>query len=141
VIRALGLNALLFFVIYSPGPAWVEGKPTDQQALRDHGRYMLDLFDQGFMKQAGPFVGSDGGAALIEAESEAAARELLEADPAIAEGVMVYTLRQWSPQDWKGHSDRRQERIQRGQAPQGGAGSRPGAVLPPTTGRTLADTQ
>lgn len=117
------------------------GKPAGQHALRDQGRYMPDLSDQGLMRHAGPFVGRDGGAALIEADSEAAVRKLLEAVPVVVEAVMVYALRQWSRQDWRSHSDRRKERSQRRQAPQGGAGSRPGTVLPPTTGRTLADTQ
>jgi uncharacterized protein YciI len=125
MFSTLGLNALLFLVVYSPGPAWVEGKPTEQQPLREHGRYMLELFDAGSMNDAGPFVGADGGAAVIAADSEAAARALLEADPAVRDRVMVYTLRQWSPQDWKGHSDRRKQRLQGGQAANADSRSRP----------------
>jgi uncharacterized protein YciI len=45
----------------------------------------------------GPFVGADGGMALVKAPDAAAARAILAADPAVTEGVMIGEVRTWTP--------------------------------------------
>lgn len=89
----------LYLAIYRPGPAWIDGQPTASQPLREHGRYILQLHVQGKLKLAGGFP-LDGGAAAFEAESDAIAQGVIDADPAVIAGVMECTLRRWNVQDW-----------------------------------------
>ncbi|NZA27428.1 hypothetical protein H0E84_13645 [Luteimonas sp. SJ-92] len=110
MMSTIGMASLLFLVIYGPGPAWEPGKPTREQPLQQHGSYMLDLHEQGVMREAGGFVDADGGAAVIFAVDERQARSILDTDPAIERGVMSYTLRQWAPLDWTALGERRRAR-------------------------------
>jgi uncharacterized protein YciI len=60
-----------------------------------HSGYLDELFEQGRLILAGPTWGGvlDDGVAIIEAEDEAAARQVMAADPAIASGLMTGELR------------------------------------------------
>lgn len=89
----------LYLAIYRPGTAWIKGRPTTSQPLREHGRYILHLHVQGKLKLAGGFP-VDGGAAAFEADSDEAAQAIIDADPAVTAGVMECTLRRWNVQDW-----------------------------------------
>src|SRR5687768_11259018 len=60
-----------FLCVYSPGPRWLPGKPLSEQPLREHGRYMLDLYRRGVMRLAGRFADGSGGAMLFGADDEA----------------------------------------------------------------------
>ncbi|MDH5824497.1 YciI family protein [Luteimonas sp. RD2P54] len=118
MMSTIGMASLLFLVIYGPGPAWEPGKPTREQPLQEHGSYMLDLYEQGVLREAGGFADADGGAAVIHAADERQARAMLDADPVIERGVMTYTLRQWAPQDWQAIGERRRaRRAQQASAP------------------------
>ncbi len=90
-----------FVVIYEPGPTWKPGvAPGQQPGVRDHGRYMQRLFDDGVMQSAGPLDGG-GGMMLIRARDEAAVRAVVEADPGVQSGLLVLgMLRRWEPRDW-----------------------------------------
>jgi len=90
-----------FVVIYEPGPAWQPGvAPEQQPGVREHGRYLQRLFDDGVMQSAGPLDGG-GGMMLIRAPDEAAVRALVEADPGVQSGLLVLgMLRRWQPRDW-----------------------------------------
>ena len=90
----------LYLAVYGPGPAWIPGQPTSAQPLREHGRYILDLHGRGQLRLAGPFPNDPGGAVLFEAEDEASASAIVDADPAVTSGIMVCTLRRWEPLDW-----------------------------------------
>jgi uncharacterized protein len=89
----------LYLAIYRPGPAWIQGRPTASQPLREHGRYILDLHQKNKLRLAGGFP-LDGGAAAFEADSDAAAQAVVAADPAVIAGVMECTVRRWNVQDW-----------------------------------------
>jgi uncharacterized protein len=90
----------VYLAVYGPGPKWLPDKPTSAQPLREHGRYMLDLYRAGRLRLAGSFGDESGGAAAFEADDDAAAQAIVDADPAVREGVMVCTLRRWRVVDW-----------------------------------------
>ena len=48
----------------------------------------------------GPFPGGAGGAAVIDAESLAAAQAIVDADPAVVSKVFVADVRAWAHVNW-----------------------------------------
>jgi uncharacterized protein YciI len=89
-----------YLVIFRPGPRWLPGKPLAEQPLREHGRYMLDLYKRGIMRLAGRFADGSGGAMLIGADDDASAQAIVAADPAVVAETFTYELRQWAFVDW-----------------------------------------
>ena len=89
-----------FLVVYRPGPRWLPGKPLSEQPLREHGRYMLDLYKRGVMRLAGRFADGSGGAMLFGADDDASAQAIVAADPAVVAQTFTYELRQWAFVDW-----------------------------------------
>ena len=89
-----------YLVIYRPGARWLPGKPLEEQPLREHGRYMLDLYKRGVMRLAGRFADGSGGAMLIGANDDASAQAIVAADPAVVAETFTYELRQWAFVDW-----------------------------------------
>ncbi len=89
-----------FLVVYRPGPRWLPGKPLAEQPLREHGRYMLDLYKRGVMRIAGRFADGSGGAMLFGADDDAGAQAIVAADPAVVAETFTYELRQWAFVDW-----------------------------------------
>lgn len=92
-----------FIVIYKPGAAWIKGKPVTEQPLKEHGKYLLGLYKSGILRFAGPFGDDTGGAAVIEVENETEAKNLIERDPAVTSGVMIYDLHQWKLVPWENY--------------------------------------
>jgi len=90
-----------YLCIYRPGARWLPGKPLSGQPLRDHGRYMLDLYRRGIMRLAGPFADGSGGAMLFSAEDDASAEAIVSTDPAVVAQTFTYELRQWAVVDWE----------------------------------------
>jgi uncharacterized protein len=90
-----------FLCVYRPGPKWLPGKALSEQPLREHGRYMLDLYRRGIMRLAGRFADGSGGAMLFGADDEASAQAIVAADPAVAAQTFTYELRQWVFVDWE----------------------------------------
>jgi uncharacterized protein YciI len=89
-----------YLVVYRPGPRWLPGKPLEEQPLREHGRYMLDLYKRGVMRLAGRFADGSGGAMLIGADDDPSAQAIVAADPAVVAETFAYELRQWAFVDW-----------------------------------------
>jgi len=89
-----------YLCVYRPGPHWLPGKPLSEQPLREHGRYMLDLYKRGVMRLAGRFANGSGGAMLFGADDDASAQAIVAADPAVIAGTFTYELRQWAFVDW-----------------------------------------
>ena len=87
----------LYLVVYKPGPAWLPGKPMNQQKLAPHAAYIRKLTAEGKVVAGGPWVGSDGGMAIVRAASAEDARAILAADPAITGGVFTAELQTWNP--------------------------------------------
>lgn len=89
-----------YLCVYRPGPRWLAGKPLSEQPLREHGRYMLDLYKRGVMRLAGRFADGSGGAMLFGADDDASAQAIVAADPAVVAETFTYELRQWAFVDW-----------------------------------------
>jgi uncharacterized protein YciI len=89
-----------YLCVYRPGPRWLPGKPLSEQPLREHGRYMLDLYKRGVMRLAGRFADGSGGAMLFGADDDASAQAIVAADPAVVAETFTYELRQWAFVDW-----------------------------------------
>jgi uncharacterized protein YciI len=103
-----------YLVVYQRGPAWV-GNTLSEQKLDAHGKYMLDLYEQGALKFAGPFLDDSGGAVVLEAADEASVKALVANDPAVKQGTFVSTIRPWSLQPWEMYLQKRKEREKVGQ--------------------------
>ena len=89
-----------YLCVYRPGSKWLPGKPLSEQPLREHGRYMLDLYRRGIMRLAGRFADGSGGAMLFGADDDASAQAIVAADPAVVAETFTYELRQWAFVDW-----------------------------------------
>ena len=89
-----------FLCVYRPGPKWLPDKPLAEQPLREHGRYMLDLYRRGIMRLAGRFADDSGGAMLFGADDAASAQAIVAADPAVVAQTFSYELREWAFVDW-----------------------------------------
>ena len=99
----------VYLVVYRPGPSFRTGKPLKEQDLKEHAKYMLDLYAQGTLLSAGPFLDESGGAVILNAPDHAAATAITEKDPAVHAGVFIYQLYPWRQQDWAQHLKRRYE--------------------------------
>src|SRR5579883_709209 len=70
-----------YLVLLKHGPAWAEGKPVAEQALGNHGRYLLEQMTKGALLLAGPFLDDSGGLILYRGKDEAEVRTIAEHDP------------------------------------------------------------
>jgi uncharacterized protein YciI len=79
--------------LFGHGPNWQYGKTVYEQgeAIDGHLQLMRRRFDEGTLLLGGPFD-SGGGIAVLETPDDIAAKELLEADPAVMAGVLSYRL-------------------------------------------------
>lgn len=98
---SLTSTSTTYLVIYRPGPSWPDGLPVSQLPLREHGRFLLELYKNGSMTLAGPFTNDTGGAVVLKVASEAEAKGIVERDPAVTEGIFVYELHPWAPVQWQ----------------------------------------
>jgi uncharacterized protein YciI len=90
-----------FLVLYRPGPAWVVGKHIRDQPPKEHGKYMLQLYERGVMKSAGPFEDDTGAAIVLEAADQTEAQSLIEADPAIKARIFTHEIHPWGLVPWE----------------------------------------
>jgi uncharacterized protein YciI len=71
------------------------------QALGPHAAYMTQLFEQGRLFAAGPFLEadgslSDGGVAIVRAANLEEAQRIQAEDPAVTSGLFVGEVERWS---------------------------------------------
>ncbi len=87
-----------FVALIGHGPNWLEGKSVYEQGkpVEDHLVAMRGQYDAGVLQLGGPFD-HGGGIAVLDVNDEAAARAVMDADPAVQAGVMVYELRTLRP--------------------------------------------
>lgn len=84
-----------FLIIFRPGPNWINGASVFAQPLKPHAKYMQKLYDLGKLLYAGPFLDNCGGLAILNVSSEAEVREILAADPATSQQVLVAETHPW----------------------------------------------
>ncbi|GGC62247.1 YciI family protein [Chelatococcus reniformis] len=84
-----------YVAVLGAGPNAVPGRPVHEQdpaIMRAHLEHMRRHYEEGSVLFGGPFRSSFGGIALIEAGDLAAARAIVEADPAVARGIIAFDL-------------------------------------------------
>jgi len=85
---------MIFVTIIGHGPNWVTGKSVydqDRQLVQAHLESMRQRFDEGTLLLGGPFDRA-GGIAIWDAPDIDHARQLIDADPAVAAELMDYEL-------------------------------------------------
>jgi uncharacterized protein YciI len=111
-LASLSTKRNTYLVVYRRGPSWVDDKPMrEQQSMREHFLYYLGLHRKGLLITGGGFTDESGGAAVFEADNDAAAAEIVAADPAVQSKVFRFELQRWKPNPW--------EEISRGKAARG----------------------
>lgn len=106
-LASLDATSPTFMVIYHHGANWVAGKPMrEQQSMRAHFLYYLGLHRNGQLIAAGGFNDESGGAAVFRASDDAAAAEIVAADPAVKSNLFRFELQRWKPNDWEDSSKR-----------------------------------
>lgn len=88
---------VLFVINYRSGPAWIPGRPVQEQDLREHAAYVERLLTDGKLFAGGPFADSEGGMAILWASDRAEAEAILAADPAQRDGIMIGEISDWMP--------------------------------------------
>ncbi len=83
------------YFIHPPRENFVATISGEEAAvMHTHADYLASLLERGVLVLAGPTFGTvNTGVAVIEADDEAAARSIMEADPAVASGQMTGELR------------------------------------------------
>jgi uncharacterized protein len=99
-------STMKFLVIYQPGSAWKAGTPAKDQPTPEHGRYLLQLYKQGYLLSAGPFGDDTGAALVLEAADQAQATKLIAADPAIVQSLFTYEIHPWTLVPWERYAQR-----------------------------------
>jgi uncharacterized protein YciI len=85
----------LYAVEFRTGPAWVAGKPPNEQAhFAEHSANLRRLRESGALRIGARYA--DKGLVVIEAASLDAVRDMIDADPSIAVGTFVYELHEFS---------------------------------------------
>ncbi len=85
-----------FVVYYEPGLNWLKGKTMKDPPLKAHVDYMLGLHDRGKLIMGGPLADGSGGLVIFAAESIEEVEEILSSDPAIVNGILAATVKEWS---------------------------------------------
>ena len=85
-----------FVAYYEPGPKWLKGKALKEQPLKTHVDYMLALHDRGKLIMGGPLADGSGALVVFAAENIGEVEEMLSSDPAIADGILVASVKEWS---------------------------------------------
>jgi len=84
-----------YAIIYSPGPAWIAGRPASQQAIGPHNAYLQKLGAAHKLLQVSHSTDGKTWVAVFEVESEAEARQLQTVDPAVGAKIVTAELRPW----------------------------------------------
>ena len=87
-----------YIALITHGPQWIKGKNVYEQGppVEAHLVAMRERFDAGQLLLGGPFD-EGGGIAVLDVPDEAAARAVMEADPAVRAGVMIYEIKALRP--------------------------------------------
>lgn len=95
------------YFIHAPREDFAATMTDDEKAVwGEHFQRLRRLLDEGVMILVGPTLGRvNTGIAVFEADDEAAARKLMEDDPAIASGIATGELRPFSVALLRGRDD------------------------------------
>lgn len=77
-------------ILYSAGPAWIAGKPIQEQPnIAAHGAFLQQLLDEGRLLLSGPFLEEPGGLAVLDVAEQAEAEAIAARDPAVVDGILA----------------------------------------------------
>ncbi|MFN2384902.1 MAG: YciI family protein [Thermoanaerobaculia bacterium] len=83
------MGTTLFLVFRDPGPCWVRGRSTREQAgWEEHALFMDRIFEQGRIVLAGPYADHSRVLLIIQASNRDEAAHLLDGDPWNAAGIL-----------------------------------------------------
>lgn len=85
-----------FIADYEPGPNWLPDRPLKDQPLRAHVDYLLRLHKDEKLLMGGPLTDGSGGVVIFTANTVGEVEKMLSEDPAIVNGVLVASVKQWS---------------------------------------------
>jgi uncharacterized protein YciI len=86
-----------FVVLRRTGPQWDPALPLEEQSGWDeHADYMDALVESGFVVLGGPLAGEERVVLAVDAESEAAVRSTLAADPWSGTHLVVDSVDAWA---------------------------------------------
>lgn len=84
-------------VIFTEGSSWVEGKSwRAQPGFAEHSAYMQRLLMAGKVVYGGPWRDEPGALTILRAASDEEARQIVDADPFVQNGVLVPDLKAWT---------------------------------------------
>lgn len=78
-----------YVFIYLPGPNWLTNQPITKQPLAGHFQYMNRLEAEEKLVLGGGFTDNSGAMGMLLASGLKEAREIIENDPAIKEGIVI----------------------------------------------------
>ncbi len=83
-----------FLIMYRPPRATFGDDMTEaeEKVIGRHAQYLRSQCDKGRLVMAGPVEDARFGLALLETDTEAQARQIMENDPAVVEGVFTGEL-------------------------------------------------
>ncbi|OPH51171.1 hypothetical protein BC351_35565 [Paenibacillus ferrarius] len=85
-----------FLIVFSQGNNWEEGVLLiNQRFISEHIAYVRQMFNQGKIVLAGPFLDSSGGAIVMDVGSEEEVRTLIENDPFVTNGIFDFQIKPW----------------------------------------------
>jgi uncharacterized protein len=91
------VRARRVIVRWKAGPTWTSGNVDEQPGWDEHAVYIDDLIKRGLFVMGGPLADNSGSVSLLEGVDEGEARELIAADPFVANGVFVLDdVRAWN---------------------------------------------
>jgi uncharacterized protein YciI len=80
-------------IIRPPRPTFMDDStPEEDEVMGRHFEYLEGLLESGRLILAGPSLDPPFGVIVFEAEDEAEARRLIEADPSVAAGLQTPEL-------------------------------------------------
>jgi uncharacterized protein YciI len=84
-------------VLRRSGPEWVADRPLEEQTdWLVHAAFMDKLVDDGFIVLGGPLSDEERVVHAVQAESEAAVRQTLAADPWSGSHLLVEAIEPWT---------------------------------------------
>ena len=84
-------------VRFRAGPTWTSGPPEHQPGWDEHAAFVDDLIERGAFVLGGPLSDWSGSMIFLEGVDEDGARELVAADPFLANGVFeLDEVRAWN---------------------------------------------
>jgi uncharacterized protein YciI len=85
-----------YFVMLKKGPNRNQDSLQSQKIQEGHMKNITDLSNEGKLVCAGPFGDEEGGGILIlNVSAYDVAKEVVERDPAIISGRLIYEIRPW----------------------------------------------